>query len=145
MARHSNSKQTEQVEIWQWNCCSLRKKLANFTQFIESSPVSPDIICIQEVGKHQANLKGYVCYKNPEYPQIATFAKKDVALSISYAGNEPIQHHVITVWPRKRGRPKTVIVNVYSPPREKHDDFENILVHALGLLKGKDQLIFLGD
>lgn len=145
MARHRNNKKTEQTEIWQWNCCSLRTKLENFKQFIGASPIPPDIICLQEVGKFQINLRGYIRHVNPKYPQVATFTKKDIALSVSYVSNEAVQHQIITVWPKKRGGPKTVGVNIYSPPKERRADFENIIAHAMGLLKEKDRLVIMGD
>lgn len=73
------------------------RKHANFTQYIESAPVPPDIICLQEIGKFRRSLKGYDLYEHPDYPQIATYAKKDVALSVEYSQGEPVQHQRITV------------------------------------------------
>lgn len=72
----------ESLEVWQWNCCTFRTKHANFIQYMESVPIPPDIICLQEIGKHKRNLKGYDLHTHPDYPQVATFAKKGVALSV---------------------------------------------------------------
>lgn len=84
----ANNTKTGHIEIWQWNCCTLRTKLANFTHYIESAPIPPDVICIQEIGKQNQKLKGYELYAHPDYPQVATFAKKDVAISVNYfSGN----------------------------------------------------------
>ncbi|KAH7953272.1 hypothetical protein HPB49_006689 [Dermacentor silvarum] len=40
----------------------------------------------QEVGKHKQKLKGYELYAHPDHPQVASFAKKDVAISVQYSG-----------------------------------------------------------
>ncbi|KAH7986305.1 hypothetical protein HPB49_026028 [Dermacentor silvarum] len=109
-----------------------------------SVPISPDIICLQEIGKRKRNLEGYDFYAHPDYPQVSTFAKEGVALSVEYIHGEIIQHQIITIWPHI-GKPKIVIVHIYSPPRDRLVDFEDVGSAAMRLASRRDRVLVLGD
>lgn len=134
MANH-HTRVAENLEVWQWNCRTLRTKHAALSRFIDATPVPPDIICLQEPGKGIPNLIGYKMHTHPDNPQIAMLARADIAVSVDYVPNCSIQHQVLTVWPCKRGKPKTVIANVYSPPRHKKAKFDVLLIATLRKVK----------
>lgn len=141
-ATHRN---TENLEVWQWNCRTLRNKHAALAQYIQSAPVLPDIICLQEIGQITQKLKGYETYSNPDYPRVATFARKDLALSVTYMPQHDTQHQILTVWPCKRNKAKTVIVNIYSAPRERAPRFDTLIIYAISDMERKDKLLVVGD
>ncbi|KAH7959505.1 hypothetical protein HPB49_011552 [Dermacentor silvarum] len=98
MANH-HTRVAENLEVWQWNCRTLRTKHAALSRFIDATPVPPDIICLQEPGKGIPNLIGYKMHTHPDNPQIAMLARADIAVSVDYVPNCSIQHQVLTVWP----------------------------------------------
>lgn len=114
-------------------------------QFINAALIKPDIICLQEIGTRPVKVRGYYTIFNPDYPRVATLVARDVATSTHYAQNCAMQHQIIKIHANKRGRATTIIVNIYSPPKEKGGDFENILAETISSLERKDRLVFLGD
>lgn len=77
------------MEIWQWNCRSIRKKKPSLEQYIEASVIKPDIICLQEVGS-KTNIKGYTAIIATPGLRAATYFKKDITA---------IDHTLLTVQP----------------------------------------------
>lgn len=144
MANH-RTRVTESLEVWQWNCRTLRKKVAALARFIDTTPVSPDVICIQEPGKRIPNLVGYKLHTHPDHTQIAALTRADIAVSVDYILNCGVQHQMLTIWPCRRGKPKTVIANVYSPPRDRHAKFDMLVTAALSKVKRNDRALILGD
>ncbi|KAH7942068.1 hypothetical protein HPB49_020155 [Dermacentor silvarum] len=82
----------------------------------------------------------YAC-KNP----IAMLTRADIAVSVDYVPNCSIQHQVLTVWPCKRGKPKTIIANVYSPFRDRKAKFDVLVMATLRKVKRNHRVIILGD
>lgn len=74
----------EQLEIWQWNCRSFARKAAALQQFIKSSQVAPDIICLQEVGPKPARLQGYYVLSDPQNPKVATLVSKTITAQMIF-------------------------------------------------------------
>lgn len=109
--RRPNSNET--LEIWQWNCRTLHNKIAALSHFMQTAPIQPDIICIQELGNKIHTLLGYVYHTHPDHPKIATLVRKDIAVSVSYMSQTNIQHQILTIWPCKRSKSKTIIINIY--------------------------------
>lgn len=141
----NHAKTTETVEIWHWNCRSFQKKAAALQCYIDTAIVKPDIICLQEIGKCTVRLRDYYTHYNPDYPRLATLVSKGIASNVSYSPNSQTQHHIVELFPTKRGRAKTVVTNIYSPPKERGTDFAPIITHALASMERKDRLVLVGD
>lgn len=141
--RRPNSNET--LEIWQWNCRTLHNKIAALSHFMQTAPIQPDIICIQELGNKIHTLLGYVYHTHPDHPKIATLVRKDIAVSVSYMSQTNIQHQILTIWPCKRSKSKTIIINIYSPPRERSANFKDLFWHAKSLARNQDKILILGD
>ncbi|XP_050022657.1 uncharacterized protein [Dermacentor andersoni] len=90
-------------------------------------------------------IGGHRFYSDSNYPEVAALARKDLTITVAIALGVEIHHQILTIWPVKKDRPKCLITNVYSPPRDKRADFSLILSHVSTLLSTKDRLIFLGD
>lgn len=142
---NNTTRQQENLTIWQWNYRSLHNKHATLTQYIKTALVPPDVICLQEAGKQPRPIQGYYLYTDPDYPMVATLARKDLAITSAVAPGVEINHQILTIWPVKKGRPKCVLVNVYSPPRDQKADFSPLLHHVSTLLVRRDKLLLLGD
>lgn len=141
----NQAKTHEIVEIWHWNCRSFQKKAAALQCYIDKAIVKPDIICLQEIGKCTVKLRDYYTHHNPDYPRIATLVSKGIASTVRYLPNAQTQHHIVELFPTKRGRAKTQIINIYSPPKERGTDFAPIITHAMGNMERKDRLVLVGD
>ncbi|KAH7961453.1 hypothetical protein HPB52_009073 [Rhipicephalus sanguineus] len=83
-------------------------------------------------------------YQSPNYPRIATLVSKMIAAKAEYVESLKINHQIISLFPQKRGKPRTIIVNVYSPPRDKCDDFSERLAETFKVAGNKDRLLVLG-
>ena len=133
------------LEIWHWNCRTFHKRAAALLQVIQTTPVKPDIICLQETGAKPVMQRGYYTFSSTDFSKIATLVAKDISSNVHYISGCQTSHHVIEIYARKRSKPSTFIVNVYSPPKEKGTDFEALVAGAVSLLRRQDRLIFLGD
>lgn len=71
--------------------------------------------------------------------------EKNLAITSATALGVEIQHQILTIWPVKKGRPKCVVTNVYSPPKDQKADFSPLLNYVSTLLMRRDRLILLGD
>lgn len=146
MAATSNTSRhiPNQLEIWQWNCRSFHKKAPSLQLFIQNSPTSPDVICLQETGTGSNNLKGYYQISNPESPRIAVYASKTLAFVVHSTSVTGINHVLLEVLPQKRGKKSTFILNLYSPPRARQEQFGPIF-RECARIAGNNQLVVLGD
>ncbi|KAH8023133.1 hypothetical protein HPB51_011247 [Rhipicephalus microplus] len=135
----------ENLTIWSWNCRSLHNKHATLTLYINAALVPPDVICLQEVGARPKTVSGYKLYMDPNTPKIATLVRKELAATCITAPNEETQHLIVTLWPAKKGRPKQVICNIYSPPQDRKAEFSNIFHYLNNKLQPRDRLIITGD
>ncbi|KAH8037532.1 hypothetical protein HPB51_012079 [Rhipicephalus microplus] len=59
--------------------------------------------------------------QNPNYPRVVTLVSKMIAATDEYIGTLQINHQIISLFPQKRGKAKTIIVNLYSPPKDKEE------------------------
>lgn len=135
----------ENLTIWSWNCRSLHNKHATLTLYIKAALVPPDVICLQEVGARPKTVSGYKLYMDPNTPKIATLVRKELAATCITAPNEETQHLIVTLWPAKKGRPRQVICNIYSPPQDRKAEFSNIFHYLNNKLQPRDRLIITGD
>lgn len=135
----------ESITIWSWNCRSIKSKLASLSLYVKVALVPPDIICLQEAGEQPKPITGYKVHYDPNHSRVATLVRKDLATTLRVLPGEEISHLIITIWPVKKGRPKQVICNVYSPPRDKKADFASLFRHLQGMLEHRDRLFITGD
>lgn len=133
------------AEIWHWNCRSFQRRAAALQIYIDSAISKPDIICLQEIGKGTVKLRDYYTVTNQQYPRVATLVHTGIAVSAHYAPQCTTEHQIIEIHTTKKGRAKTFICNIYSPPKERRPEFADILEYALGHLEVKDKFILLGD
>lgn len=135
----------ENFTIWSWYCRSLHNKPATLTLYIEAALIPPDIICLQEVGARPKTVTGYRLHIEPRYPKVATLIRKELAATLTTVPHEETPHHIVTLWPAKKGRPKQVIYNIYSPPQDRKADFSHIFHYLETMLQRSDRLIITGD
>lgn len=131
------------LEIWQWNCRSLQRKQHSLEKYIEAAPIQPDIICLQEVGNNP-RLLGYYTIKENEATRIATLVKKDVTAIEHKLATTASHALLVELIPTKRGRKSTFVLNLYSPPSSRAENFEKLFRETI--TKSKDnQVIIAGD
>lgn len=135
----------ENLTIWSWNCRSLHNKHATLTLYIQAALIPPDIICLQEVGARPKAITGYRLHVEPNHPNVATLVRKEFAATLATVPHEDTPHHIITIWPAKKGRPKQIICNVYSPPQDRKAEFGHIFQYLNTTLEPRDRLIITGD
>ncbi|KAH7940753.1 hypothetical protein HPB49_005152 [Dermacentor silvarum] len=70
---------------------------------------------------------------------------KDIATSIDYLATSSINHQIVTILPQKHIKARTIITNVYSPPKEKRADFEALIRYVKAHSSTQDRLLLLGD
>jgi len=61
------------VQVLQWNCRSIFRKLPEFKQFLSTFRTLPDIICLQETHltpKYQPSLPGYTLLRKDRPPHL---------------------------------------------------------------------------
>lgn len=140
-----NFRSQENLTLWSWNCRSLKNKHASLTQYVRAALIQPDVICLQEAGKGSKPLTGYRLLSDSADPRVALLVKKDLAVTYDSHSTPEITSQTLTIWPAKKGRPKVVICNVYSPPQARSADFDRLLYALNTNITGNDRLFFLGD
>lgn len=95
--------------------------------------------------KGYSQAKGLLHSYESAVPAVATLVHKGIAVSSHYVAQCATEHQIIEIHTSKKGRAKTFICNVYSPPKERRPDFAAIIEYALGHLRGKDKFVLLGD
>ncbi|KAH7945889.1 hypothetical protein HPB49_016869 [Dermacentor silvarum] len=70
---------------------------------------------------------------------------KDIATSIDHLATSSINHQIVTILPQKHSKARTIITNVYSPPKEKRADFEALIRYVKAHSSTQDRLLLLGD
>lgn len=135
----------ENLTIWSRNCHSLHNKHATLTLYTQAALIPPDIICLQEVGARPKAITGYRPHIEPNHPKVATLVRKEFAATLATVPHEDTPHHIVTLWPAKKGRPKQVICNLYSPPHDRKAEFGHNFQHLNTTLEPRDRLIITGD
>ncbi|XP_077505349.1 uncharacterized protein LOC144115080 [Amblyomma americanum] len=146
MGTHPKSSQNaEHIEIWQWNCRGYKRKAGLLKQFIATTPIRPDLICLQEVGADKApTLAGYCTISQPLMPSVAILVAKDVTV-VEHALPVPdAEHLTVEIVPNKRGRASTFVINVYMPPKPRKGDFTDLLLAASHKAQC-NQFVIVGD
>lgn len=130
-----------QLEIWQWNCRSYKRKQGLLQQFISTRGTPPDLILLQETNCIPA-LRGYTCQENGRTATL--ISNKITTIAHKEFENTQLEHIVTEIIPkRKRKAKSTFIVNLYSPPKNR-GDFIKLFTEAKKLA-GQNTLIIAGD
>lgn len=143
MKIHRNQKENENLEIWQWNCRSIRKKKPSLEQYIEASVIKPDIICLQEAG-NKTNIKGYTAIIATPDLRVATYVKKDITTIHHTLLTVQPSATLIEVVPNKRWKKSVFVLNVYSSPSKKDECFEDLLWESSKIVRN-NKIIITGD
>lgn len=147
MANH----QTREFKIWQWNCAGYNNKRPVLQQYFRSTQNKPDVIALQEAGSGYVTLTGYKAVEcqtrgrglyvliNKQHTHI------EHDLKIRDKSLEYLMIELVLPTSYKGQRPNSLfILNLYSSPRKRHQQFKNILDKAQQLAENK-QLIVCGD
>lgn len=144
MAKYQ-TQQSEECEIWQWNCRGFRRKRGQLLQLVVSQQRPPAVIAVQEAGTHP-KLRGYETYSTGDAEwKVATLVDN----AITAIRHKPIEGtdipHLITEIAYKGSHGKSAFVlNIYSPPRQKKATFDKLFQETAKLAKG-NPLIIVGD
>ncbi|XP_037574606.1 uncharacterized protein LOC119456861 [Dermacentor silvarum] len=137
----------EPLEIWQWNCRGFRKKRSLLQQYINTHLAQPDVIALQEPGTSPI-LPGYESYDSPTEGRAAVLINKALtAIGLDNIPDTNIDHVIVELILRRKKkaeRRSIIIVNVYSPPKQKSTGFHALVQGACKLAQGKE-LVLLGD
>lgn len=116
MTRHQKAKQ-DRLEIWQWNCRSIRRKKGMLSQLLASQAEPPAVIALQEVGS-SPSISGYEVFAaDDESWKVATMVEKTIT-TIRHDQFKGIEtpHILVEVVQKSDKKQGTFILNVYSPP-----------------------------
>ena len=132
------------LNVLQWNCRSIYKKLPEFKAYISMMDPIPDVICLQETflsSKYEPIISGYSIVRKDRPPHLGRgggvcfLVKSSISfneLSISFT-DEKVQFLGIQI-------NDLVLFNVYNPPTNK------LLTSALNsVVCGHPKLLLLGD
>ena len=132
------------LNVLQWNCRSIYRKLPEFKAYISMMDPVPDVICLQETflsSKYEPIISGYSIVRKDRPPHLGRgggvcfLVKSSISfneLSISFT-DEKVQFLGIQI-------NDLVLFNVYNPPTNK------LLTSALNsVVCGHPKLLLLGD
>ncbi|KAM7284255.1 hypothetical protein ISCGN_001352 [Ixodes scapularis] len=131
------------TRVWQWNCRGYWNKRGALAQYIAGLDKPPDIIALQETGTETPSLSGYKVLVPRICKRVAVLAANHVNARMHELSDESIDHVLIEIIPVKRHWPSFFILNLYSPPRNRHEDFSKLFARALKL--ARNQLLIVGD
>ena len=131
------------LNILQWNCRSIYKKLPEFKHYLSHLPVLPDIICLQEThltSRYYPNISNYVMIRKDRPRALGKGGGICICVRNTLSFSE-IRIPVINSYLEVIGITINdyAIINVYNPPR----NIMNIL--DLGFLSRFRRIILLGD
>ena len=106
------------VQVLQWNCRSIFRKLPEFKQFLPTFHTLPDIICLQEThltSKYQPSLPGYTLLRKDRPPRLGKGGGLCIAAkhSIVYSEVTPVSHTAMEGMGIKLN--DLYLFNVYNP------------------------------
>ncbi|KAH8032532.1 hypothetical protein HPB51_025985 [Rhipicephalus microplus] len=78
-------------------------------------------------------------------PRVAALVSNFMTVALDHYDQTDINHQIIDVFPQKRGKVRTKILNIYSPPKNRNDDFGPLLNEAVRAVGTRDQLVVVGD
>lgn len=146
MARNRRStRDTPQLlRVWQWNCRGYRRKRGALMQFIATQRITPDVIALQEV-QCTPTLPGYTTYTdvtNNTPHRTATLVSKHVTVIEHTLQSTSISHVLLELVPCSRSSSSLYVLNVYSAPNARNDDFGHLFAQLCKLGK---HIVIVGD
>lgn len=145
MASKPKKHTTAPFRVWQWNCRGYRRKRGELTQFIATQPHPPDVIALQEV-HCTPTLSGYNAYidkyDTTKSHLAATLVSKHITVVEHTLDSSNIPHVLLEIVPRARSQTSLFLLNIYSAPKSRRDDFGQLFAAAS---KQAKKLIILGD
>lgn len=121
-----------------------KQKRGILHQYISNADGPPDVIAIQETGTIPYQ-PGYNTH-TPASPnsRIATLTAKSLTIVQHTIDGSDIDHNLIEILPAKRGQSSLFLLNLYSPPSRKKEEFDYLFATTLKLAK-KNGVVILGD
>jgi len=128
------------LNILQWNCQTITKKLPELKRFLQNSKNQPDIICLQETHlKKEITIPSYHIIHNNRYNSKGGGVLIAIKEGLQYSNIDTTQQDIIAVTLKLKDK-YLDIVNLYLPPSQNIDT--NIIEQYLN----KDHhIIILGD
>ncbi|KAH7942761.1 hypothetical protein HPB52_000953 [Rhipicephalus sanguineus] len=83
--------------------------------------------------------------ENVDVSNTGALVTKSITATLDHYDRTDITHQIIDVLPQKRGRVRTKVLNIYSPPKNRHEDFTVLLNEAARAVGTRDQLVVVGD
>lgn len=138
--------------IWQWNCRGYRRKRGALMHYIGTKDFAPDIIALQEPNC-PPSLSGYTMFmqmdSGPEatlYRAATLVAKHISVINHSFKQHRHIPHTLLEILPKKKTLPSLFVLNVYSSPSQKADDFRALFHDAIQVVQPRtNSLVIVGD
>ena len=128
------------INIIQWNCQGIRKKIGELVSFLNTLKVLPDIILIQETflkNRHPFKLPGYQVERLDRKEStngggLMTCIREGISFCSSAISEDP-ECLMTTILLKSR---KLQIINFYAPPRPIYSrtDLEKILSHRNSII-----------
>ncbi|KAM7303296.1 uncharacterized protein ISCGN_013260 [Ixodes scapularis] len=103
----------------------------------------PDVIAIQETGSVPSQ-SGYNCHTTSADSRVATLTAKSLTTVLHQIDGSNIDHNLIEILPAKRGQMSIFVLNVYSPPSRRKENFAYLLAATFKLAK-QNGVVILGD
>lgn len=121
-----------------------KQKSGALHQYIRHVEDRPDIIAIQETGSTPSQ-PGYSTHTTSSpNSRIATLVARYLTVVQHTIDGSDIDHILIEILPTKRGQPSLFVLNLYSPPSRKKEDFDYLFATTLKLVK-RNAVVILGD
>ena len=144
MSMARNRKPTRSIpqllRVWQWNCRGYRRKRGALTQFLATQPNAPDIIALQEV-QCTPTLSGYNTYADTTN-NIHRIAQLHITVIEHTLQSSSISHVLLELVPCSRSNSSLYVLNVYSAPNARKDDFGHLFAQLCKLGK---HILIVGD
>ncbi|KAH7982932.1 hypothetical protein HPB52_008116 [Rhipicephalus sanguineus] len=83
--------------------------------------------------------------ENADVSNTGALVTKSITATLDHYDRTDINHQIIDVLPQKRWRVRTKVLNIYSPPKNRHEDFTVLLNEAARAVGTRDQLVVVGD
>ncbi|KAH9363852.1 hypothetical protein HPB48_005252 [Haemaphysalis longicornis] len=109
-----------QTKIWQWNCRSIRRKIANLLELTKKD--QPDTIALQETYSTNIRLQNYNAFSRTERTTVRP--KNTLTAQLPKIMNTNVDHTFFEILPDRKTQHSIFVLSVYSPPRDQLVKFE---------------------
>lgn len=139
----TSKRDTKSILIWQWNCRSYKRKHGVLQQYICNADTPPSIIALQETGSKPTQT-GYNTHASSPESRVATLTDKSLTTIEHTIHGSDIDHNLIEILPTTRGHKSIFVLNVYSPPRQRKENFDYLVTTTSNIAKNNG-LVIVGD